>query len=226
MLLTKQNEIIQTIVTENNEPLFDGGTNPTTSDGVELNKKYKLIYQIQNKNGVNPKKFEFVRKGSDIVSDLSFMSSYFRNMYQVPNNEFLYHLRTFVKTIVMVHSTLHIKGRGPKVIKQLRKSVQKVMLKNILREMKDPNWIVFLKSCLGTYMWFKFQEKEPNDNCVIFTDIEQLNQEEIDEFIANGNPTEMFKRMMTESQMRQTLLNGFIKCEWVQIDLDETRPCH
>lgn len=226
MLLTKRNEIIQTIVTENNKPLFGGGTNPTTSDGVELNKKYKLIYQIEDKNGVKPKKFEFVRKGSDITLDLSFMSSYFRNMYDGPADEFFYHLRNFVKSIVMVHSTLHIKGKGPKVMRQLRKSVNKMMLKDILREMKDPNWIVFLKSCLGTYMWFKFQEKEPNDNCVIFTDIEQLNQEEIHEFMEYGKPTEMFKKMMTEDQMRQALLNGFIKCEWVQIDLDEKRTCH
>ena len=126
----------------------------------------------------------------------------------------------------MIHSTIHIKGNGPKVMKQLKQSVNKMMLKSTLREMKKPTWIEFLKCCVGTYMWFKFTEKEAEDNCVIVTDIEKLSPKEIDEFMKNGTRSEMSEKMMTEQQMRETLLNGFLKTEWVKLDLDQKRTLH
>ena len=217
MLLTKNNLIVHTII---------DSVNQITSDGVELEKKYKFIYQIESKNGVKPKKLETLKKGSDIIEDVNSMSSYFRSTYDGPSNEFLYHLRHYVKSVVMIHSTIHIKGSGPKVMKQLKQSVSKMMLKSTLREMKKPAWIEFLKCCVGTYMWFKFTEKEAEDNCVIVTDIEKLSPKEIDEFMKNGTRSEMSEKMMTEQQMREILLNGFLKTEWVKIDLDQKRTLH
>ena len=111
-------------------------------------------------------------------------------------------------------------------MKQLKQSANKMMLKSTLREMKNPTWIEFLKCCVGTYMWFKFADKEAEDNCVIVTDIEELSPKEVDEIMKNDTRSEMSKKMMTEQQTRETLLHGFLKTEWVKTDLDQKRIIH
>ena len=219
MILTKNNRIIQTVTTANNLLPHQGGINPTTTEGVEFDLRYKLIYRLQDANGILEKTVQFHRLGSDIVYDIGAVSKIFSNFYGGPANQFMYHLRHFVRNIVMIHSTLTIKGRHPKVMSQLRKSASD--FKEFLREEKKPEWAEFLKGCFGAYMWFHFDGKLPQDNCIIFTDIQSMSNTEIDKFMKEAKRSTMHKATTTESDFRQQLKYGYIKNEWVEV---ETNP--
>jgi hypothetical protein len=216
MILTKNNRITQTVTTANNLLPHQGGINPTTTEGVEFDRRYKLIYRLQDANGILEKTVQFHRLGSDIVYDIDAVSKLFSGFYGGPANQFMYHLRHFVRNIVMIHSTLTIKGRRPKVMKQLRKSAPN--FKDFLREEKKPEWAEFLKGCFGAYMWFHFDGKLPQDNCIIFTDVQSMSNTEIDKFMKEAKRSTMHKATTNESDFRQQLKYGYITNEWVEVE--------
>lgn len=217
MLLTQNNQIIQIVTTANNLLPHEGGVNPTTTDGVELDRRYRLIYQLEDVNGILEKRVQFHRFGSEIVNDIAEASKLFSDIYVGPADQFMYHLRHFVRNIVMIHSTLTIKGRGPKVMKQLRKSAAD--FKGFLRDEKRPHWIEVLKVCFGAYMWFHFDSKLPQDNCIIFTDVQSMTKDEINTFTKEAKRSTLNKSTTSEAQFREQLKYGFIKNEWQKIDL-------
>lgn len=224
MILTKNNRIIQTVTTANNLLPHQGGINPTTTEGVEFDRRYKLIYRLQDANGILEKTVQFHRLGSDIVYDIGAVSKLFSDFYEGPANQFMYHLRHFVRNIVMIQSTLTIKGRGPKVMKQLRKSAPN--FKDFLREEKKPEWSQFLKGCFGAYMWFHFDGKLPQDNCIIFTDVQSMTKPEIDKFIEEAERSMMHKATTSEAEFRQQLKYGYITNEWLEIELSPNGILH
>ena len=218
------NQIIQTVTTSNNLLPHQGGTNPTTPEGVELDRKYKLIYRLEDANGILKKTMQFQRLGSEIVYDIGAVSKLYGDFYEGPSNDYMYHLRHFVRNIVMMHSTLKIKGRGPKVMRQLRKSVPN--FKDFLRKEKEPQWVDFLKGCFGAYMWFHFGSKLPQDNCIIFTDVQSMTKTEINKFMKEAKRSAMHKATTTEAEFREQLKYGYIKNEWVEIDLGLDKFLH
>lgn len=224
MSLTKKNSTVKTVTEANNLLPHQSGISQTTTEGVEFNRQYKLIYRLQDANGILEKTVQFQRLGADIICDVEAVSNLFSDFYRGPANQFMYNLRHFVRDIVMIHSTLTIKGRGPKVMKQLRKSSGNI--KDFLREEKEPTWAEFLKGCLGTYMWFHFEGKLPQDNCIIFTDVQMLSKTEIDQFMKESKRSKMNKATTTESEFRQRLKYGYIKNEWVEVEISPNGVLH
>ena len=198
-----------------------------TIRNIEEDKKYKLIYKIEDNKRINLKTNEYVSDGSKIISDLKFIMSYFVHIYDGPSDSFMFNLRHYVSEIVRVHSSIKILGRGPKAMKKLKKS--STNLKSILSNLKDPNNFEFLKSCYGAYMYFGIEfEKEKDFNCIIYTDEQSRTKEEVDRLIEEDNFTDEFKRGndLSDDELREILLEGLVRREYVQINLDQKKTLH
>ena len=216
MLLTKENGLIHTIIQNPINNSSDLGPELFTADGVVLNQRYKMIYQIKSNDTVLPKKVEFTRMGHQIIDDLNNTAAIFRPIYTGPTNEFLYHLRHFVREIAMVHCTTVIRGRGPKVINYLKKSCPHV--RNMLKELNTKDGRIFLRNAMGAYLWFKIDIDNVEHNCFTVTDIQKLSEREIDEVLQEAELGRTVNAL-SEKEQRALLANGTIITEGSTIDL-------
>lgn len=216
MLLTQQNGLIHTIVQNPINNSSDLGPELFTADGVVLNQRYKMIYQIKSNDAVLPKKVEFTRMGHQIIDDLNNAAAIFRPIYAGPTNEFLFDLRNFVREIAMVHCTTVIQGRGPKVINYLKKSCPRV--RKMLKELNKKDGRVFLRNAMGAYLWFKIDIKNIEHNCFTVTDIQKLTEREIDEVLQEAELGRTFSAL-SEKEQRAILATGTIITEGSTIDL-------
>ena len=198
-----------------------------TIRNIEEDKKYKLIYKIEDNKRINLKTNEYVSDGSKIISDLKIIMSNFEHIYDGSSDLFMFNLRHFVSEIVRVHSNIKILGSGPKAMKKLKKSSNN--LKGILNIWEDPNNFEFLKSCYGAYMYFGIEsELEKDFNCIIYTDVQSQSKEEVDKLIEEGNFTDEFVKgsNLSDDELREVLLEGLIKRDFVQINLDQKKTLH
>lgn len=216
MLLTKENGLILTIVQNPIKNSSDLGPELFTADGVVLNQRYKMIYQIKSANAVLPKKVEFTRMGHQIIDDLNNTAAIFRPIYTGPKNEFLFHLRHFVREIAMVHCTTVIQGRGPKVIKYLKKSCPEV--RDMLKALNRKHGKTMLRNAMGAYLWFKIDVNNVEHNCFTVTDIQKLTSQEIDDLIYYGKLEEKM-RTFSENEQRMFLATGTMMTEGSTIDI-------
>jgi hypothetical protein len=216
MLLTQENGLIHTIVHNPTNNSSDLGPELFTADGVVLNQRYKMIYQIKSNGAVLPKKVEFTRTGHQIIDDLNKTAVIFRPIYTGPKNEFLFHLRHFVREIAMVHCTTVIRGRGPKVINYLKKSCPHV--RNMLKELNTKDGRIFLRNAMGAYLWFKIDIDNVEHNCFTVTDIQKLSEREIDEVLQEAELGRTVNAL-SEKEQRALLANGTIITEGSTIDL-------
>ena len=216
MLLTQENGLIHTIVHNPTNNSSDLGPELFTADGVVLNQRYKMIYRIKSNGAVLPKKVEFTRTGHQIIDDLNKTAVIFRPIYTGPKNEFLFHLRHFVREIAMVHCTTVIRGRGPKVINYLKKSCPHV--RNMLKELNTKGGRIFLRNAMGAYLWFKIDIDNVEHNCFTVTDIQKLSEREIDEVLQEAELGRTVNAL-SEKEQRALLANGTIITEGSTIDL-------
>ena len=60
----KTNDLVHTVCIDDKSKLNINNPNLVTADGVQLNLRYKFIYQIEGKEGLYPEVFEYSRLGS------------------------------------------------------------------------------------------------------------------------------------------------------------------
>ena len=71
----KTNDLVHTVCIDDKSKLNINNPNLVTADGVQLNLRYKFIYQIEGKEGLYPEVFEYSRLGSEIINDITFLIS-------------------------------------------------------------------------------------------------------------------------------------------------------
>jgi len=113
-----------------------------TSEGLVFGNNYKMVYQIEGPNGLYKKNVEMVRSGWELQAGFSHSLQFFREFYEGPEREIVFRLRHFTKEICIIHSTLKIRGKGPKVIKSISnqsnyKYILKLLSKSRNRELVE-----------------------------------------------------------------------------------------
>lgn len=184
--------------------------NTKTADGVYLLRKYMLIYQIEEVDRILPKKVRFVRTGNDVINDISTVSDYFAQIYEGPQDDFLQHLRGYVRNIVTVCSTLAIKGNHKSTMRELRKSAFHV--DEIVQSMKVNGWHDFYDACRGAYMFFHIESNDENHNTYTLTDVQSMTDVEIDRYLSKVNRNSPQFRVNDEEEIRKRLQFGHILC--------------
>jgi len=156
----KTNDLVHTVCIDDKSKLNINNPNLVTADGVQLNLRYKFIYQIEGKEGLYPEVFEYSRLGSEIIEDITSFDKFFRHNKGVDlssGEHPLSQLRHFLigKLIVITHTK--IKGKGSKVIKSIRKQtgLSTKEINEILKMKKCKKSVETLKSVIGAYMFFK-----------------------------------------------------------------------
>jgi hypothetical protein len=182
-----------------------------TADGVYLLRKYTLVYQIEEAGRFLPKKVRFVRTGNEVINDLSLVADNFAEVYEGPKDEFLLHLRGYVRNIVTVCSTIAIKGNHKSVIRDLRKSAFHV--DEIMQDMKKTGWHTFYDACRGAYMFFHIRSNDEAHDTYTLTDVQSMSDDEIDRYLARVNRNSTSFRVHGEEEMRKRLRFGHILCQ-------------
>ncbi len=78
-------------------------------------------------------------------------------------------------------------------------------------------------------MYFGIEsELEKDFNCIIYTDVQSQSKEEVDKLIEEGNFTDEFVKgsNLSDDELREVLLEGLIKRDFVQINLDQKKTLH
>lgn len=182
-----------------------------TADGVYLLRKYTLIYQIQEVDRVLPRKVRFVRAGHKVINDFSWVADCFAKIYDGPENEFLLHLRGYVRNIVTVCSTIAIKGNHKSTVRYLRRSASHV--DDIIQNMKETGWHDFYDACRGAYMFFHIKGNDEAHDTYTLTDMQSMSEDEIDRFLEVVNQDSNQFRIYGEEEIRKRLQFGQILCE-------------
>jgi len=181
-----------------------------TADNVYLLRKYTMIYQIEEAGQVLPKKVRFARTGNEVINDLSAVGENFAQVYDGPRDEFLLHLRSYVRNIVSVCSTIAIKGNHKATMRELRKSAFHV--DEILQSMRKNGWHDFYDACRGAYMFFHITSNDENHDTYTLTDVQSMIDSEIDHYLSKVNRNSTHFRVHGEEEIRQRLKFGRILC--------------
>jgi len=182
-----------------------------TGDGVYLLRKYTLIYQIQEADRVLPKKVRFVRTGHEVINDLSQVADNFAQVYEGPRDEFLFHLRGYVRNIVTVCTAIAIKGNRKSTVRYLRRSACHV--DEIMQDMKKNGWYDFYDACRGAYMFFHIINNDETHDTYTLTDVQSMTDDEIDRYLLEVNRNSTLFRVNGEEEIRERLKFGHILCQ-------------
>jgi hypothetical protein len=181
-----------------------------TADGIYLLRKYSMTYQIEDAGKILPKKVRFFRTGRELIDDLSIASDNFAKVYDGPKDEFLFHLRSYVRNIVTVCATLVIKGNHKSTVRDLRKSASS--LDEIMRDMKTNGWHRFLDACRGAYMFLHIIKNDEDHDTYTFTDVQSMTEVEIDRYLSKINEQSLTLRVDGEEEIRKRLQFGHVRC--------------
>lgn len=186
MLLDQvKNQIIPTIIADSE---IIGDTNKVkfqnmkTTDGVELNKKYLMEYQIYP-DGVNqhPKTVRFVRNGLDLFQGLMEGVQHIKSIQEdgfvlTQNKDVIEDLRRMSQMIVIVMSNFKIFGVSSQIRSKLRKSYPHEFVKVVCKYLKghcEESEKCFVEIMINSYMYFSIP-KSSQDNSVTIKDIETV----------------------------------------------------
>lgn len=226
----KTNDLVHTVCIHDKSEFNINNPDLVTADGVQLNLRYKFIYQIKGKEGLYPEVFEYSRLGSEITNDLTFCDSLLRNEggIDLSSNEHpLSQLRHFLINFLIVITHTKIKGKGSKVIKSIRKQtgLSTRQINEVLKMKKCKKNVETLKSMIGAYMFFKISQDNLDKNCFTVTDQESMTRNEAIEMIEYGNDTEGSQKWFREKDKEekiQILMRGVLHTVDTWFDFDQS----
>ena len=225
----KTNDLVHTVCIDDKSKLNINNPNLVTADGVQLNLRYKFIYQIEGKEGLYPEVFEYSRLGSEIIKDITSFDKFFRHNKGVDlssGEHPLSQLRHFLigKLIVITHTK--IKGKGSKVIKSIRKQtgLSTKEINEILKMKKCKKSVETLKSVIGAYMFFKITRDNLDKNCFTVTDRESMTRNEAIEMFEHDHSegSQKWFREKDKEEKIQILMRGVLGTVETWFDFDQS----